>query len=165
MYNQWTVFSDGFDPASSGMMLMESPVGDFDANEVLDASDVEMLSTRIRGELAQTWLLDEMFDISDDATVDEHDLAYWVHDVKQTWIGDGDLDGEFNSDDLIRALAANTYEQDVDATWLTGDFNASGRFDSLNLMDALDDGGYEKGPRRAMNAVPEPGHALYWPSD
>jgi hypothetical protein len=73
-----------------------------------------------------------------------------------SWIGDANLDGQFNSADLVDVLAAGTYETDTVAVWSTGDFNGSGRFDSSDLVTALVDGGYEQGPRAAVRAVPEP---------
>ena len=67
------------------------------------------------------------------------------------------LHGEFNSGDLITALAAGTYEKDVEAGWASGDFDGSGRFDTGDLIFALADGGYEQGLRAAaVSAVPEP---------
>ena len=38
----------------------------------------------------------------------------------------------------------------------TGDFDGSGRFDSGDLVLALTDGGYQRGPRAAVGVVPEP---------
>jgi hypothetical protein len=37
-----------------------------------------------------------------------------------------------------------------------GDFNGDQRFGSGDLVTAFQDGGYEKGPRAAVSAVPEP---------
>ena len=79
-----------------------------------------------------------------------------VADLYNTWIGDANLDGEFNSGDLVAVLSSGTYEADVDAVWSSGDFDGSGRTDSGDLVAALADGGDEAGPRAAVNAVPEP---------
>ena len=38
----------------------------------------------------------------------------------------------------------------------TGDWNADGDFTSDDLIAALQDGGYEQGPRNNVAAVPEP---------
>jgi hypothetical protein len=73
-----------------------------------------------------------------------------------TYIGDADLNGEFNSSDLVAVLASGTYEADVAAVWSTGDFEGDGRTTSSDLVAALADGGYELGPRAATAAVPEP---------
>ena len=64
----------------------------------------------------------------------DEDLQLVVHRPMphgfNTYFGDANLDGEFNSSDLVISLAAGTYEQDVDAGWLSGDFDGTGRFDS-----------------------------------
>ncbi len=51
---------------------------------------------------------------------------------------------------------AGKYEQDSEAKWSEGDWNADGRFGTSDLVVAFEDGGYEQGPRPEMNAVPEP---------
>jgi hypothetical protein len=38
-----------------------------------------------------------MFDVNGDAGVDQQDLHIWVKDLKSTWFGDANLDGEFNA--------------------------------------------------------------------
>ncbi len=48
VYSQWTVFPEGFDPAASGLTLLPSPAGDFEANDILDAADIDLLVTKIR---------------------------------------------------------------------------------------------------------------------
>ena len=44
----------------------------------------------------------------------------------------------------------------MNSTWATGDWNGDGEFSTSDLVSAFEDGGYEKGPRVAVNAVPEP---------
>ena len=41
-----------------------------------------------------------MFDLNSDSYIDLEDHRIWVKDIKHTWYGDADLDGEFNSSDL-----------------------------------------------------------------
>ncbi len=88
--------------------------------------------------------------------VDASDVTVWVKDLFFSWMGDANLDGEFNSGDLVKVLSSGTYEADVDAVWTTGDFNGDGRTNSSDLVVALGDGGYESGPRAAVASVPEP---------
>ena len=47
-YNQWTQFPFGFDPGSSGMTFMESPVGDLSGDQTVDVDDVDELTARLR---------------------------------------------------------------------------------------------------------------------
>jgi hypothetical protein len=125
--------------------------GDFNGNGVLDLGDIDALTTQSAGGTHPA-----SFDLNADALVNEADIGVWVKDLFNSWIGDADLDGEFNSSDLVTVLASGTYEADVDAVWSTGDFNGDGRTNSSDLVAALADGGYEQGPRAAVAAVPEP---------
>ena len=78
-----------------------------------------------------------------------------VKSLRGTWFGDGNLDGKFDSTDLVESFSAGRYERPDPATWAQGDWNGNGLFDSSDLVIAFSDGGYEKGPR-AARAVPEP---------
>ena len=82
-----------------------------------------------------------------------------VETVLGTWIGDSNLDGEFNSRDLVTVFQSSQYEDSIDgnSNWETGDWNLDGDFTTTDLVFAFQDGGYEKGPRPAPVAVPEPG--------
>ena len=127
-------------------------LGDFNGNGVLDTGDVDMLTVDVAaGSNTAT------FDLNNDGFVNNGDLDIWVRDLRVTYYGDADLDGEFNSSDLVTVLSSGTYEADVDSVWSTGDFNADGRTNSSDLVAALADGGYESGPRAAVSTVPEPG--------
>jgi hypothetical protein len=129
--------------------------GDFDGNGALDAVDIDDLTGVSAG---TAW--PSTYDLNSDALVDEGDVRVWIKDLFNSWVGDANLDGEFNSSDLVTVLATGTYEADVAAVWTTGDFNGDGRADSSDLVAALADGGYELGPRAAIRAVPEPTGAL-----
>jgi uncharacterized protein YjbI with pentapeptide repeats len=166
IYNQWTVFPEGFDPVTFGLTLLPSPKGDFDANDALDADDVDMLAYRIGRRNIQTSLLsDSAFDVNSDGNIDLEDYRVWVKDLKHTWFGDANLDGEFDSDDLIQVLSARKYETTESVffgdihnpvIWSEGDWNADHEFTTADLVVALADGGYERGPRAAVASVPEP---------
>jgi hypothetical protein len=83
-----------------------------------------------------------------------------VRDVKNTWMGDADLNGEFSSAYMITVLPAGQYEDTIhgNSAWSEGDWNGDGDFTSADLITALAEGGYEVGPRAAP--VPEPGALL-----
>ena len=87
------------------------------------------------------------------------DRQKWLHDLKNTWVGDSDLNGLFNSADFVIAFQAGKYEvQGASATWVQGDWNGDKFFTSADFVAAFADGGYEAGPRPgAVSAVPEPG--------
>ena len=71
----------------------------------------------------------------------------WIHELKGTWIGDANLDGEFNSGDFVQVFAAGKYETGDFAGWEEGDFTGDWQFNGSDLVDAFVDGGYEIGPR------------------
>jgi hypothetical protein len=128
--------------------------GDLEWDGDLDVADLDKLLGFIR-----TGAFDSQSDFNFDKVVDQADLAFWVHDLKQTYFGDANLDGEFNSSDLVAVFEAGQYEDSValNSTWATGDWNGDGEFTTSDLVSAFEDGGYEQGPRAATQAVPEPG--------
>ena len=126
--------------------------GDFNGNGVLDAGDIEMLV----GDAQEPSL-----DLTGDGVITQDDRVYWVHDLANTWFGDADLDGEFNSDDFVQVFQAGKYETgELYAGWSEGDWNADGFFDSNDFITAFTDGGYEQGPRTDAVTVPEPSGVL-----
>ena len=159
IYNQWTQFSPGFDPVAAGLTLVESPLGDFDANDALDAADIDVLVAAIRGfprPQIPWWLPQDMLDVNRDSMVDMEDHRVWVKDLRYTWFGDADLDGEFNSADFVQVFAVGKYEMQEYSGWSEGDWSGDGVFDSGDFVTAFADGGYEVGPRTAAAVVPEP---------
>ena len=157
-YNQWTIFPVDFDPERYGLTLEHSQPGDLDGREGLTVTDLAYLSRRIQGEEDFMGFQFEMFDLNEDGNIDAEDLRVWVADLRQTWYGDANLDGEFNSADLVSVFQAGEYEDDIiaNSTWSEGDWNADGEFDTSDLVAAFQDGGYELGPRAMAMPVPEP---------
>jgi hypothetical protein len=66
-----------------------------------------------------------------------------------TTYGDANLDGLFNSSDLVQILAAGEYVDEIfgNSGWADGDFGGDGEFDTDDLVLALQTGAYEAGPR------------------
>ena len=109
------------------------------------------------------WLrrsIDQGLDLTGDSAVDVQDLRFWVNDseIAFTYFGDSNLDGEFNSGDLISVFQAGEYEDGIplNSGWATGDWNGDAEFDSGDLVLAFQDGGYEQGPRKTISVAPEP---------
>lgn len=127
--------------------------GDFDKNGRSDEADVNLLLTGIRQGTNPS-----LYDITADGRVDSQDLEWWVHEVRNTYFGDANLDGQLNSSDLVAVFAMGTYEDAIpsNANWESGDWNGDGEFSSADLVLAFQDGGYEQGNRPAVAAVPEP---------
>jgi uncharacterized protein YjbI with pentapeptide repeats len=163
VYNQWTVFPDKYDPVAAGLRFEVSPTGDFDAGGDLDVTDVELLEEKIRGiHRSKSYSSDRMFDVNSDGRVDDGDLRFWVKDVRRTWFGDANLDGVFDSSDLIQVFQAAGFEGNVSGkgAWSTGDWNADGDVTTSDLIVAFQDGGYEQGPLAGAQSVPEPSAAM-----
>ena len=129
----------------------EPMTGDFNMNGELDVEDINSLSAEVLGGLHP-----KRFDLNDDELVDTFDHKIWVHELKNTWYGDADLNGQFNSSDMVQVFASGKYETGEDAGWAEGDWDGTGFFDSSDMVAAFVDGGYEKGPRPDAAAVPEP---------
>ncbi len=131
-------------------------LGDFDNNGVLDIADIDDLMSRVAAEENHT-----TYDLNNDAAVNTEDIRVWVKDLASTWFGDANLDGKFNSSDMVDVFQAGNYELDMEAGWAEGDWNGDRRFDSGDMVAAFQDGGYELGgTRAAVSAVPEPSYAI-----
>ena len=133
------------------------PRGDYNGNGQLDAGDLDMQALQMESanpDLAK-------YDENDDGAVDFADREVWVNDLKNTWIGDANLNGEFNSGDMVQVFARGMYETGNPAGWEDGDFNGDTVFGSGDMVAAFVGGGYEQGlkpngPNAAVSAVPEP---------
>ncbi len=117
---------------------------DLNSDGKLDAADVDFLFAAIRaGEDTQR------FDLNNDEAVDRLDSDVLVREVFRTYRGDVDLDGRFDSNDLVSVFQSGEYEDGIDdnSTWAEGDWDGNGEFDSGDLVVAFQDGGYERGAR------------------
>ena len=128
-------------------------VGDFNDDGVLGIDDLNLLEDRI----ALAAAADE-FDLNEDGHVDELDRLAWVRDVKQTFLGDANLDGVFDSSDLVFVFQRSEYEDNIVANsrWQTGDWNGDREFDTSDLVAAFQDGGYTTGEQKKPVVLPEP---------
>ena len=135
--------------------------GDFDGNLLLDSNDIRLLTMLVRAVGSQN----QLFDVNEDDSIGFNDLSHWVHELKGTWFGDSNLDGEFNSADLVDVFQTGEYEDHVpmNSSWATGDWNGDAEFDTSDLVLAFQDGGFEQGPREAVQPVPEPNAYLLVP--
>lgn len=157
-YDAFVDFLASYDGHSDGLVdLWETSgvsdiPGDFDGNKQLDIHDIDRLITEVRSGMHRP-----SFDLTADGVVDRSDVIAWVHDLKGSYFGDANLDGEFASSDLVNVFAAGEYEDDIElnSTWETGDWDGDGDFTTSDLVLAFQDGGYEQGPRAAQS-VPEP---------
>ena len=128
--------------------------GDYDESGTLDAADLDLQAQVAIGELA----FDAKFDENGDDTVDFADREIWLAQHKKTWVGDSNLDFQFNTTDFVAVLSAGKYETGERAGWAQGDWDGNLLFGTGDLVTALSGGGYEMGlfPGTGVAAVPEP---------
>jgi hypothetical protein len=129
---------------------------DYNNDGKLDVMDLDLLRAEVKAGTNKA-----SFDVNKDAAVNYSDIVAYVEgaDKLNSYIGDANLDGEFNSSDFVALFTAGHYEDGVsmNSTWATGDFSGDGEFDTADLVAAFQRGGYELGPRGGPAAVPEPG--------
>jgi hypothetical protein len=135
--------SSSFGQANSPPVVGEP--GDFNRDGTADGLDLQLLCAALHGD--QTG---RQYDLTGDEQLDHDDLEVMVRDILKFEFGDANLDGVFDSSDLVLAWQDGGYEDGVDgnATWSTGDWNCDGDFDSSDLVEALAAGGYERTARR-----------------
>ncbi len=103
----------------------------------IDIVDVDLLCSAILAGEPQ-------FDLNRDQLTNQEDLYFLITDVLQTGPGDANLDGRFDSQDLVMTFQSGEYEDDRigNSTWAEGDWNCDGEFESGDLVAAFRDGTY-----------------------
>ncbi|MCA9149466.1 MAG: hypothetical protein KDA92_09215 [Planctomycetales bacterium] len=127
--------------------------GDFNADGAIDATDIDLLSAEIIDGGAST-----RYDVDGNGMVDRDDRTFWVESIAKTYFGDSNLDGEFNTADLVFVFQGGKYEDAIEdnAGWADGDWDGDKDFTSSDFVVAFQGNGYELGKRAAVSAVPEP---------
>jgi hypothetical protein len=108
-----------------------------DQSGQVDQQDLDFFSRAIRA--GNLW-----FDLTGDGRADEGDLLRFAQDVVGTSPGDVNLDGRFDSADLLQVFLFGQYEDTAagNSTWASGDWNGDGEFSSSDLIFALREGSY-----------------------
>jgi hypothetical protein len=127
------------------------PHADMDGNGYLDANDINLLAAALRSNEPSA----ASHDLTGDRRLDQADLAFLVEDLMQSRFGDANLDGVFDSADLVQVFQAGQYEDDLpgNSGWAEGDWNGDGDFTSSDLVFALQRGGYQS-DRSAARIAP-----------
>ena len=120
-------------PGTSGLK------GDIDGNGRIDAADIDLLCA------VANFGQNPSYDLNRDGTVNKEDVDFLIHDILNTVLGDANLDGVFDSSDLVTVFRAGEYEDRVvrNSGWASGDWNCDGEFDSSDLVAAFREGGYQ----------------------
>jgi hypothetical protein len=126
---------------SPGQLRMEA---DLDQNGMVNSADLDLLCAAIQAE-------DTNFDLNQDQQLDSDDMVYFVESVVRTRVGDVNLDGLFDSADLVEVFTAAEYEdgREGNSGWAEGDWDCDGDFGTGDLVLAFQRGGYEAGARFA----------------
>ena len=124
-------------------------VGDFTLDDEVDSSDIDRLYELVQAN-------DSAGDLNNDQVVDEADVDTLLSDILGSVYGDSNLDGAFDSSDLVAVFRAAEYEDSVarNSTWATGDWDGDGDFGSSDLVFVFQKATYTAAARPA--AVPEP---------
>ena len=114
--------------------------GDFNGDQSVTEDDLSLLCAAIHQAEPP-----DAFDLSNDGVVDDVDFQFLVEDILQTTVGDANLDGVFNSSDLILIFQAGEYEdqQPGNSTWGEGDWDCDGDFTTADLIAAFQRGNYQ----------------------
>ena len=126
--------------------------GDYNADGFIDVSDINLQTIEMNSLLPDL----DVYDENNDGFVTIQDRHIWVETHKNTWMGDANLDGAFDTTDLIVVFVSGKYEMPVSAKWTDGDWNGDFRFTAQDIITAFADGGYQMGSRSSVAAVPEP---------
>lgn len=150
-------FASGDERIMLARLLTERQPGDLNADGSVDVDDI---ITLVAQPLPQPGSNGR--DLTFDGVVDAADLEKLVIEELNTSFGDANLDGEFNSGDLVQVFAKGLYEDGIEdnSDWTSGDWNGDLDFDSSDLVKAFQGGSYEQGRRDVRTAVPEPANRL-----
>jgi hypothetical protein len=115
-------------------------LGDIDGSGVVDARDIDLLATAIRSGNSES-----RYDLNGSGRVDSDDHRFLIENILRTTSGDANLDGRFNSSDLVAVFQAGQYEDTIagNSGWSTGDWNGDGEFNTSDLVAAFQAGKYE----------------------
>lgn len=148
------------------VLLYDLKAIDYDANLTMDGRDIDRIGRAIRDPTRVDWREFQRYDLDGSGMLDRSDLETMLQTYLGVDFGDMNLDGYFDSTDLIDALAAGFYDRPVEAGWSSGDWNQDTRFDSTDLLIAFQAGNYvashglpPDAPVAPSPMVPEPSGA------
>jgi len=118
---------------------LAGPAGDFNDDGLVNERDIDLFFAALR-----VLNPDRRYDLDANGRVDSVDRDLLVHDLLHTHYGDANLDGHFDSQDLVSIFQSAEYEDNVagKSSWHEGDWDGDGDFTSRDLILAFQDGGF-----------------------
>lgn len=118
----------------------ESVRGDIDGDGAIDVNDVDFLCASLEKQD-----FEGLLDLDGNREIGFSDVDYMLEEILNTGPGDVNLDGVFDSGDLVEIFQKGLYEDGIEdnAKWSVGDWNCDKEFDSSDLVMAFQRGGYE----------------------
>ena len=135
--DQWTTKSGWRESRSVDGSPGLDDEADFNGDGLTDVQDVNLFCTAHREN-------DVRFDMNGDGLIDHSDLTVLIQDVLGTSYGDSNLNGVFDSEDLVTVIQAGEYEDAIEdnSTWSEGDWNCDGDVTTRDFVRAFLAGGY-----------------------
>jgi hypothetical protein len=147
----------GLPAAVANLLYSGASNGDIQQGYI-SASDIDVMTYYLLNPSEQTAATNLALDVNQDGSVNGADRDHLIKMVLATWMGDSNLDGLFNSSDLVFVLTPGEYEDSTtgNSGWADGDWNGDFEFLTSDFVTALGDGGYE----RASNSSDDDGDGL-----
>lgn len=116
--------------------------GDFDGNGLRDLNDLGLLCAALVD--AEQGAVNLDFDLTRDGQLDSNDRDRMVLPILGLLYGDANLDGRFNSSDLVAIFARGQFEDAIqrNSGWADGDWNCDQEFTTQDIVLAFQQGGY-----------------------
>ncbi|MCA9197040.1 MAG: CotH kinase family protein [Planctomycetales bacterium] len=117
----------------------DAVLGDFDGSGEVDVLDLNLLLAALRNPQ-----FDPTYDVTQDGQLDSHDRDVMVESIMGIEYGDSNLDGVFDSQDLVLVFQYEEYEDGVsqNSIWQSGDWNGDGDFTSQDFVVAFQRSSY-----------------------
>ena len=123
-------------PTPGAVSFGDGLLGDLTGDGVVNAADINSLCNGAAP--------DPAFDLTGDGEVNMEDHQFLVQNILRTNAGDANLDGVFDSGDLVALFTQGHYEDGIagNSGWEHGDFDCNGEFDTGDLVAAFEAGAY-----------------------
>ncbi|MEZ6120404.1 MAG: FG-GAP-like repeat-containing protein [Pirellulaceae bacterium] len=119
--------------------------GDVNQDGSINIEDIDLICAAVYDSPSNPDELDRM-DLNRDQQITATDVDILLSDILNTVAGDVNLDGKFDSADLVQIFQASEYEDNVtgNSKWSEGDWNCDGDFSTADLVYVFQKGTYSR---------------------